>query len=306
MKLVAAIASAALLLLTAGCPNKNRNESVKASNEGTKAYSQNQFETAIERYQKAIERWRENTTAWYGLAGSHAKKKDWKQAAEAAKKTVELSPGTAMYQLLYGYAEYERVVQAAREAQAPAQQKKADEITPDLAQANFQIALQHLTEAVKLNPELWRAHYYLGRIYRDTGKSKEAAEEFTKALQSVPPEPAPWVALVELYRAWDYTDQALSVATQGVLDRVIPNAQDQSDVWYEVGMANDDKQLFDKAIEAYTKALDGRRENHKAKFQRGQAYFKKGDHTNAKRDLEEFSKAGGASVEFSKQQPRRC
>ena len=32
------------------------------------------------------------------------------------------------------------------------------------------------------------------------------------------------------------------------------------------------------------------------------AYFRKADYTNAKKDLEEFSKAGGASVEFAKQQ----
>src|SRR5436190_1316101 len=119
MRLVAAIASAALLFCLTGCPSKARNESVKAANEGAKAIGQ------------------------------------------------------------------------------------------DLSGVSFEKPLQHLQEAIKLNNELWRAHFYLGRIYRDTGKVKESAEEFTKALQSVPPEAAPWVALSDLYRAWDYTDQAL-------------------------------------------------------------------------------------------------
>src|SRR2546430_7609572 len=51
--------------------------------------------------------------------------------------------------------------------------------------------------------ELWRAHYYIGRIYRDTGKSKEAAEALTRALQGAPSDPGPWVALAELYRRWE-------------------------------------------------------------------------------------------------------
>src|SRR5262249_47563322 len=64
--------------------------------------------------------------------------------------------------------------------------------------------LQHLQEALKLNADLWRGHYCIGRIYRDTGKAKEAADELTRDLQSAPTEPGPWVALAELSRQWDY------------------------------------------------------------------------------------------------------
>jgi hypothetical protein len=58
-------------------------------------------------------------------------------------------------------------------------------------------------------------------------------------------------------------------------------------------------------FEAFDKAIESKRDNHKAKFQRGQAYFKKQDFTHAKRDLEEFSKSGGASLEFAKQQAQK-
>jgi tetratricopeptide (TPR) repeat protein len=70
-------------------------------------------------------------------------------------------------------------------------------------------------------------------------------------------------------------------------------------------MGYDDKRVDDKAIEAFDKALEARKDNHKAKFARGQAYYRKGEYTKAKRDLEEFSKSGGASVEFFKQQASR-
>jgi tetratricopeptide (TPR) repeat protein len=301
MKLVAAIASAALLCL-AGCSNDARNSSVKAANEGAKAMGQNQWETAIERYQKAIERYRDNHAAWYYLAYAYSKKNDWKNAVDAAQNAVQLARDQPMYQLFYGLALYEKAKQQAAEQQAAKDGKKPEEIVPDMSGVSFEKPLQHLAEAVKLNPDLWRAHYYLGRIYRDTGKVKEAAEAFTKALQSVPPQAAPWVALADLYRQWDYTNEALTVATQGVAPNILPDSNEAGDLWYIVGMAYDDKSQFEKSIDAYSKALELRRDLHVAKFQRGQAYYKMGNFPNAKRDLEEFSKTGGASVSFSKAQ----
>ena len=85
----------------------------------------------------------------------------------------------------------------------------------------------------------------------------------------------------------------------------VPGQNEVSDIWYVLGMGYDDKSSFDKAIESFDKALETKRDNHKAKFQRGQAYFRKGDYVHAKRDLEDFSKSGGASLEFAKQQAQK-
>ena len=303
MKLVEIIATALLVGsagASAGCPNESRNDSIRAANEGAQALGQKQYDTAIAAYKRAVEKWSENHTAWYGLGGAYAGRQDWAAASDALSHAVQIVPEQAMYQLFYGRFLYEKAVQSAREDQARRDNKKPEEVVPDLTSVNFEKPLQHLQEAVKRNNELWRAHYYIGRIYRDTGKSKEAATELTKALGAGPTEPGPWVALAELYRQWDYTDQAIQIAEAGTT--VVPGTNDKSDIWYEVGMGYDDKRLDDKAVDAFTKALESKRDNHKAKFQRGQAYFRKGDYSNAKRDLEEFGKTGGASVEFAKQQ----
>jgi tetratricopeptide (TPR) repeat protein len=303
MKIVEIIATAVLIAsaaASAGCPNESRNDSIRAANEGAKAYGQKQYETAINAYKRATERWNENHVAWYGLGAAYSGKADWVNASDAMAHAVQIAPEQGMYQLLYGWFLYEKAVRTAREDQARRENKKPEEVNPDLTNVNFEKPLQHLQEAVKLNPDLWRAHYCIGRIYRDTGKSKEAADELTRALQSAPTEPGPWVALAELYRQWDYPDQARQVAEAGTA--VVPGNSEKSDIWYEVGMAYDDKRLDDKAIDAFSKALEAKRDNHKAKFQRGQAYYRKTDYPNAKRDLEEFAKTGGASVEFAKQQ----
>jgi tetratricopeptide (TPR) repeat protein len=291
---------AALIIVQAGCANEARNDSIRAQNECSKDYGQKQFENAVNECKRAVEKWADNHMAWYTLGGAYAQRKDWTAAAEAMSHAVQIVPDQAMYQLQYGRFLYEKALHTAREEEARRENKKPEEVVPDLTSVNFEKPLQHLQEAVKLNNDLWRAHYYIGRIYRDTGKSKEAAEELTKALQSGPTEFGPWVALAELYRQWDYTDQAIQVAEAGTT--AVPGTNEKSDIWYEVGMGYDDKRLDDKAIDAFTKSLESKRDNHKAKFQRGQAYFRKGDYTDAKKDLEEFAKTGGASVEFAKQQ----
>ena len=300
MKLVGIAAAAALLLVATGCPNEARNDSIRALNECNKDYGAKQFETAIAACKRAVEKWGDNHSAWYSLGGAFSQKRDWNNAVEAMSHAVQLMPEQGMYQLQYGRFLYEKAVQTAREDEARRQNKKPEEVTPDLTTANFEKPLQHLQEAIKLNGELWRAHYFIGRIYRDTGKSKEAAEELTKALRGAPTDPGPWVALAELYRRWDYTDQAIQIAEAGTA--AVPGAAEKSDIWFEVGAGYDDKHLNDQAIAAFTKALEARRDNHAAKFQRGQAYFRKGSYDEAKRDLEEFSKTGGASVQFEKQQ----
>ena len=303
MKLLAAVASAGLLFGLAGCPDKSRNESIKRSNEGTKAYGAKQYETAIESYNKATELWGENHVAWYGLAGAYIGKQDWAKASDAMQRAVQVADDQAMYHMVYGYTLYEKAIDQAKEDTARRENKKKEEVQPDLTTVNFETSRKHLEQAIKLNPDLWRAHYYLGRIFRDTDKPKEAAEHLTKALTSAPVQAAPWIALGELYRKWDYTDQALQVAQQGTA--VIPGANEVSDLWYVVGMAYDDKRMDEKAIEAFDKALESRSDNHQAKFQRGQAFFRKGDYTKAKKDLEEFAKAGGSRLEFAKQQAQK-
>jgi tetratricopeptide (TPR) repeat protein len=299
MKLVGIAALASLAVLP-GCPNEARNDSINAANKGTQAYGQKQYETAISEYKRATDLWDGNANAWYGLGGAYAGKLDWTKAAEAMQHAVALAPEQPLYQFYYGRFLYEKAGQGAREEQARRQNKKPEEIMPDLTGVNFEPARQHLQESIKLNPDLWGPHYFLGRIYRDTGKTKEAAEELTKALQGGAIDPEPWVALAELYRQWDYTDQAIQVAEAGTA--VVPGSHEKSQIWFEVGMGYDDKRQNDKAIDAFTKALEGKRDLQIARFQRGQAYYRKADYNNAKRDLEEISKTGGASIQFEKQQ----
>jgi tetratricopeptide (TPR) repeat protein len=283
----------------ASCDRSNKH-SIEASNRGAKAFAQKQFETAISEYKHAVELDRANHAAWYALAVSYQAAGRWVDCAEAAGKAVAIKDDEPMYQMLLGVASYEKAVTLAREALAKREDKKPAEVTPDLASINFETALQHLQQATKANAELWETHYYLGQIYRNTDRPQEAAMEFTKAIQLNPFKGGPYIALVELYRAWDFAEQAIQVAQEGSVH--VKGSEDQSRVWMALGLAHNDKRQDDKAIEAFTKAIAANKGNHPAKFQRGQSYYRSGADSRAKADLDEFSKAAAPGDSFYKAQ----
>jgi len=303
MKLLSVFCLVLAVAGVVGCGNDDKNESTKMLNQGNKELGAKQFESAIASFNKSIEKNPKNHLAWYGLGLAEISKQDPDKASQAFAKSVEFAPDQAMYQMYYGLSLLEKSIASARDAQAQKLGKKPQELSVgdvDTSQINFDSAQRALQESLKLNADLWRAHFHLGRIYRATDKPKEAADEFSKALQANPREWAPYVALGELYRKWDYTDQAIKVAQQGTVNVVGQN--EVSDIWHVLGMAYDDKGMYSEAIDAFTKAIESRKDNHKSKFQRGQDYFRKADFVHAKRDLEEFSKSGGASMEFQKQE----
>jgi tetratricopeptide (TPR) repeat protein len=297
--LVAALLAAVL----SGCPDAGRNESVKLANLGNSAINRKQYDEAIVQLKQSVERFRDNHLAWYGLGISYINRKQWDEAVEALNNAVRIVDDQPMYHMWLGIAQTMKAINKSREELAARENKKVDEVEPDLGSINFESSVQHLQQAVKLNPQMWRAHYNLGQIYRDTDRAKEAADAFTKAIAANPREQGPYVALAELYLRWDYVDQAIQVASQGTAN--VPGASERSDIWFVLGMGYDAKQLDDKAIEAFGKALEDRRDNHKAKFQRGQAYFRKGDTGRAKKDLEDFVKTGSAKLDLQKTQAQK-
>jgi tetratricopeptide (TPR) repeat protein len=279
-----------------------RNTSVDHLNACNKALAARQYDAAITECQTATTIWNGNHLAWYAWASAHMAKGEWTQAKAAVEHAVALRPDQGMYQLYYGMSLYETERQEAREDQARKENKKPDEVTIDPAVLKLDAARDALVAATKLAPELWRAHYYLGRIYRDLDDARHAAEQFTRTIKTHPAYRFSYIALIELYRRWDYLDQALAVATLGTTN--VP-AADAAQLWFEVGMTYDAKHAEDQAIDAFTRAISSKPDDASAKFQRGQIYFRKGDLDKAKRDLEEVvtpaSPLAGPAKQFATQ-----
>ena len=286
------------LLLAAGCGNAGRKESIERTNNGNKALGAKQFDSAILEYKEAVRAYKDNHAAYYYMGESYRLKKDYDKATEAYAEAVRIKPDNVMYQMMYGVGLYEDAVAKATADEARRTNKKPTEVQIDFSQINFDQAEQHLQAAVKLNADLFIEHAYLGRIYRANGQPRQAAEEFSKAIVANPREWAPYVALGELYRKWDYPNEAIQVLTQGV--DLVPGQVDKAQLQYVLGMSYTDKQDDAKAIEAFTAAIDASKDMHVARFMRGQAHMRKGDFKAADKDFEAFAKSAGPAEATNK------
>lgn len=246
---------------------KQQNESADHLSAGNKLVSAGKLDEAIAEYTKATEIWPDNHLAWYGLATVHVARAKWAEAAKAFDEAVSIRPDVALYLMWRGVVGYE-------------QQMEHPE------GGSFDQAADYLRRAIAIAPNQWRAQWTLARIERARGHARRAAEGFTKTIEANPAEHNPYIALAELYRKWDYIDQAIAVATQGTASAAKPG-----DLWYVLGMAYERKNP-DKAIEAFTKALDGGKAPAMTGYERGRMEFSKKDYANAKRDLEAYVKVG--------------
>jgi len=275
-----------------------RDVSIQHLNACNQAIAAKRYEAAIPACQAATRAWDGNHLAWYATASAYMARGAWRDAAETIDRAVALRPDQAMYQLYRGISHYELARLQAREELAARRGPRPDEGAIDVPPSKLDAARDALQRAIRLGPELWRAHYYLGRIHRDLDEDRAAAEQFTLAVKTNPGYRFGYIALVELYRRWGYVDQSLVVAALGAMH--VP-AADAADLWLEIGMAYDAKASDDKAIAALGKAIAIAPDNASAKLQRGRIYFRKGDTANARRDLEDVVRSTDERADTAKQ-----
>src|SRR5690606_10622459 len=167
------------------------------------------------------------------------------------------------------------------------------------AESNLSLAQTHLEKAVQLNQRLYKAWECLGQIYAMQDDPKKAADAWTRSATLNPYFGKPFISLGKLYIKWDKLPEAISVLDQGQLNAKDPS--EQSDLLYHLGLAYEKQGNWDKAIEAYSSALEKKAENLDARRQRGFAYANKGEKEKAKQDLDAFVKAGGGGNAFEVQ-----
>ena len=264
-----------------------RNASVDHLSLCSKAIVAKRYDDGIAACEAATKKWDGNHLAWYAAASAHMAKREWPAAVAAIERAVTLRPDQGMYQLYLGISLYE----------AEHEHDQPDQATTGPARPRLDAPRDALWRATRLAPDLWRAHYYLGRVYRELDDSRHAAEQFSRTIATHPTYRPGYIALIELYLRWDYLDQALAVALLGTAN--VPAAE-AGELWYEAGMAYDGKRADDHAIAAFSKAIAGKPFDPSSKFQRGQVYVRKGDFANARRDLEDVVRSTDPQIAAAK------
>lgn len=207
---------------------------------------------------------------------------DYPVIADACGRAAAASPAPA-FLLWAGVARVELVWAEAIAAEARRTGRPSNEVTVPPS-TDFTEARAFLDRAVAAEPRLWRAHYYLGRIYRANGDDRSAAQSFTRAIYANPQLGPLYVALAVLYDRWGYSELAMQVAAMGterVSDRLY-----RSKLFYLVATSRYDLGLRDLALADIDQALAEDASNQRARFTRGQWLAAAGRHAEAKADLE--------------------
>jgi tetratricopeptide (TPR) repeat protein len=274
-----------------------RNLSVESLNTCNDAIAARRYKAALGACRSAIAAWEGNHLAWYGAGNAHMARDEWTLAAAALERAVTLRPDVAMYQMTYGIALYEAEIARARQERARKERKESDDGgSTDPTLLRLDAARAALVRAITIAPNLWRAHSYLGYLYRDLRDPRAAAEELSVALKANPGDRASYVALAELYRRTGFHTEALAVAVVGVAN--IPRSPE---LWFEVAMSYEALNDEDKAIDALTRGLAVAPESVILKVQRGRLYAIRHRAQLARRDLESVASNVDPAVAPAKQ-----
>jgi tetratricopeptide (TPR) repeat protein len=278
------VAKVVLLASIASCAqlecDQQKQDSMEANNRGVQKSKAGSQADAVKDFEMALTLDGANHEAAYNLGQLHMNQANskcmadkahaeclalWDKAAKAFEQAAKNSPDDAMYHFRLGQSLYEG--------------------------GKYDLARAALDKAVSLNKKLFKAHFFLGRIHLAQGRPKEAAVEWSEAARLNPGFGPPFHLLGKLYYSWDYYDQSVKVLEAG--GATCRDKMDCADINYQLGLSYDGLQQWDKAIEAYQKALADDPGNIDAKLQLGMTYASKGDKINGKKYLDEYIKAVG-------------
>lgn len=238
--------------------------SIVANNKAVQAANADDFDAATPLFEEATRLYASNHEAWYGLGHMQGRDKRWEESARSFAEAVRYAPDNAMYQMWLGIALYES--------------------------GELNEAAAHLAETIALEPNMYRAHWYMGRVHRDVDRPQKAAESWTTACALNPSYGPPFVRLGELYLNFGRADEAIAVLEQGA--KTVEKAIDLTNLYFYLGNAYAEKRRWGDAVEAYSKAIDVDPQNLDARFARGVAYANKGDKARARADLEAYLAVG--------------
>jgi tetratricopeptide (TPR) repeat protein len=307
----------------AAVSTQRRNESIEHYERCNQLLIEHRFAQAASECQRALDRWSGNHLAWYALGNIHGTQGDWCAARDAYAHAVQLRPDAAMYQLYDGIASYQIGARSAAlddrsSARCPSDALVsswlADQRTvatqlfrpyliaaarsepTDTAPAALAHARAALSITARLAPQLWQASYYLGKAALQQELPRVAAEAFGQSIRAEPSQAEPYIALIQLYRSWDFVDPSFLVARQAAHEAT---TGDLARLFYEVGMAYEAKNANVAAVAAFSSAVAGH--NAPARFQRGQLYLRQGELAKAKLDLEAFLADNDPALGFARQ-----
>jgi len=128
--------------------------------EGDTEYRRQEFETAIENYKQAIKFSPDYTTAYFKLARTYFKMKDYENTRIILEQNLGVDP----------------------------QQEQSEKMLGDVYQGtgNYENAKEHYKRAIAINENYYKAHYSIGTLFLKEGQNEQAREALEISIKLEP------------------------------------------------------------------------------------------------------------------------
>jgi tetratricopeptide (TPR) repeat protein len=282
--ITAALLTAIFLLPACNLTSQARVDSIKQMNEGIQQLNKNNMSGAERAMTEAIKTDPTHAEAYLNLGKLYRKQQKWVDAEKAFRGAIE-NMGDKPRGDYYFEIGSVQVAQSNEPGTSRAEQE-----------TKWRDAIKSFSEAIGINPNLYRAHYQMGTLHEKLDEPEQADQAYRKCIELNGKYSACFVSLGNMYIDYGFANVAMAVLDTGAQI----NDKDAR-MWNGLGRAHFELGQMKEAIDAYTKAKAIDPDGADALYGLGMAYAELRQRKEAKENLELFlGKAGDARPDLIK------
>lgn len=279
----AALISALFILPACNLTSQARVDSIKQMNEGITQLNKNNMSGAERAMQESIKTDPTHAEAYLNLGKLYRKQQKWVDAEKAFRGAIE-NMGENKRGDYYFEIGSVQVAQSMEPGSSRAEQE-----------VKWREAISSFTEAIGLDPTLYRAHYQAGLLHEKLDEPDQADQAYRKCIELNAKYSPCFVALGNMYIDYGFSNVAMSVLETGTQ----VNDTD-ADMWNGMGRALLNLNRAKEAVDAYKKAKRIDPDKPDVLFGLGMAYAEIPMRKEAEETLNEFISKAGNSPEHIK------
>ncbi|KIG13244.1 TPR repeat protein [Enhygromyxa salina] len=258
-------------------------DSIKQMNEGIQQLNKNNMSGAERAMTEAIKTDPTHAEAYLNLGKLYRKQQKWVDAEKAFRGAIE-NMGDKPQGDYYFEIGSVQVAQSLEPGTSRAEQE-----------VKWRDAIKSFSEAIGLNPNLYRAHYQMGTLHEKLDEPEQADQAYRKCIELNGKYSPCFVSLGNMYIDYGFSNVAMSVLETGTK----VNDTDP-DMWNGMGRALLNLNQPKDAVEAYKKAKRIDPDKPDVLFGLGMAYAEIPMRKEAAETLNEFIAKAGNSPEHIK------
>ena len=280
--LTAALLASVFLLPACNLTSQARVDSIKLMNEGIQQLNKNNMSGAERAMSEAIKADPTHAEAYLNLGKLYRKQQKWVDAEKAFRGAIENSESPkGEYYFELGSVQ---IAQSNEPGTSRAEQE-----------AKWREAISSFSEAIAADPNLYKAHYEMGRLHEKFDEPEQADEAFRNCIKINGKYSPCFVSLGNMYIDYGFSNIAMAVLETGTK----VNDTD-ADMWNGMGRALQALNRPKEAVDAYKKAQRINPDKPEVMFNLGMAYAEIPMRKEAEETLNEFISKAGNSPEHIK------